>query len=299
VEAIREIVTMADQFPVPIRDLYTGKIVDQFEMTSPEDIGTYVFWACLDRVISTPLDELRRASLVMVHEPGKARVVTKGVAALKIVLDTVSKMVSYPLTKLPSSAGGMGKSSHGWNLFKDFFSKEFENIMFRETSRKVSRTSEDTAEFVRSYAPRFASSTDYRNATDFLRHEVAAIIGDAWMTRCGIPPLLKGIVAAISNSPRKIYFSDQPALKSIGEEDEYGRFVLLLRGVLMGDPLTKPILHLVNIGIRQLGKFSQNREKFRAGTPGMASLHSVLSVPKAEKFEKVVYRRKSPSVPLS
>nr|UUW20988.1 MAG: RNA-dependent RNA polymerase [Plasmopara viticola lesion associated narnavirus 2] len=241
----------------PVRDLHTGKVVTRMTM-SEGTIGEYVFWLSLDKVLRTPPDELRKAYLTVVREPGKGRSVTKASACLKIVLDLVSKISAVPLERgIPSSHSGMGKAHHGWNFFLELMSVQRKEELFSVAERDE-REFADHIERLDVYADLFVSSTDYETATDYLNHDVARMLGDGWMRRCGIPPLLRSIVLATCYQPRTVFFKGTGPLAQFGElEPDAGesvRSVRLVRGVLMGDPLTKIVLHLVNIVTRTIGQ---------------------------------------------
>jgi hypothetical protein len=263
-QAIQGIVYLADiGEKVPLRDLNTGE-TESWENLSTLSVGEYIFWACLDRVLKTPTHILCKAYMVTVKEPGKARTVTKALSYLKIVLDVVSKICSEPLKKgVLSSKSGMGKSSHGWNLFKDLFSSTYKRETF-----DVSEAYEEGLDGISSlrkevYKDLWMLSTDYSTATDYLNHNVAKIFGGRWMRRCGIPKLLRGIVMKTCYVPREIYFTAKGCLSTIGKpsSDENVRRVLLVRGVLMGDPLTKVVLHLLNISVRTIPDILQDASK--------------------------------------
>jgi hypothetical protein len=259
VQAISEIVHLgAHGMKVPKRDLFSGKVEEELAL-SDTNSGTFIFWACLDEVLKLTPEELRQVALVMISEPGKARTVTKGRAALKVVLDTVSKICSWPLTKVESSKSGMSRSHHAWNAFKKSFTDEGKDFVFEPESTSW-ETAADGRKYVKTtYRDLYASSTDYSNATDNLDHSVARMISGYWMKKCGIPPILQMIVNGICYEPRAVVFEANGPMASIGSEwkgespFKNPRSVTLRRGVLMGDPLTKPVLHLVNILVRTVG----------------------------------------------
>jgi len=244
--------------PVPIRDLESGGL-ERMELYSNLTPGEYIFWRCLEDVLATNPDELRKAHLVMVREPGKARTVTKGHAALKVILDLVNSICSYPLKKgMESSQSGMAKANHGWNLFMNLMGPWRD-----QTFEKLSSSTEvfgptDRIETVE-FKDLWIGFTDYSEATDKMDHRVARIVGDAWMNKCGLPRVLRGIVHAVCYNPRTITFSATGRLSLIGEptDTEGVRKVLLRQGVLMGDPLTKVVLHLCNAGVRRFGAMGQ------------------------------------------
>jgi len=266
-QAILDLMKKYDDLSIPIRDLATGNVIEWRPRDAFESIGTAIFWACLDEVLNMNPETLREVHLTIVREPGKARVVTKGHAALKIVLDTISKICSWPLKKgFKSSESGMGKAHHGWNLFKDFSSEEINELMFKEDrARRVEDILHDHIDRTTFWEDIFFASTDYQEATDRLVHQIARLIGLKWMKRCGIPAILQGIVCAVCFTPRKVFFSATGALKDIGLPLEGDKHVLFLnRGVLMGDPLTKVILHFTNILSRKIGSGIATNDLLRA-----------------------------------
>lgn len=272
-QAILDLMAKYENLPIPIRDLETGTITEWLPKQSFESIGTAIFWACLQEVLETSPESLREVNLTIVREPGKARVVTKGRASLKIVLDTVSKICSYPLKKgFKSSESGMGKSHHGWNLFKDFTSEEMYDFLFTEDrERREEDVYASHVERLQVWEDVYLSSTDYQEATDRMVHQFARRAAAKWMKKCGIPPVLQGIVFAVCYKPRRIFFTATGPLKNIGEPVEgHQRTVRLYRGVLMGDPLTKVILHLVNIVTREIGQTLMDGTIFKSFQNGMA-----------------------------
>jgi hypothetical protein len=243
---------------IPVRNLDNGSVDSWKRKDEFESIGTAVFYGCLQEVLDTNPADLGEVFLTLVREPGKARSVTKGHAALKIVLDTVSKICSYPLKKgFKTSESGMGKSHHGWNLFKDMFSEEMDSDLFQEDrSKRVDTPFADYVERHVEWQEVFAGSTDYQEATDRMVHQFAELASVKWMNKCGIPPLLQGITRAVCYRPRKIYFTGTGVLEKYGtlvDASTDTRVIILKRGVLMGDPLTKVVLHFSNIVARELG----------------------------------------------
>jgi hypothetical protein len=265
IEAAREILAslpVGEQ--VPIRDLDTGRIETYRDRDKFDSTGEVVFWLALDHTLRTPPDLLRQAFLTMVKEPGKARSVTKARACLKIVLDLVNKLVSGPLEKgIRSSTSGMGKANHGWNLFCRLMSDELKDMVFARESREENPY-EGYVEITDTFKALYTSSTDFKEATDQLSHTVARDLGEAWMIKCGIPRLLRGIVCGTCFQPREVFFYADGVLNTLGTaRPEYGRnvrSVLLLVGVLMGDPLTKVVLHLVNVIARHAGSRLQDAD---------------------------------------
>jgi hypothetical protein len=298
IQAISEIVHLgAIGKTVPKRDLFSGAIVGDVSYT-PEDTGTYIFWACLDEVLKSNPDEINMAALVMVSEPGKARTVTKSTAALKIVLDVVNKICSWPLTKIKSSASGMSKASHAWNSFKDSFTESGKEINFDPLSEKIEVMPDGERVKTTTFRDVFLSSTDYEEATDAMNHEVATMISRYWMKKCGIPPILQMIVLRSCYKPRPIVFEARGPMAAYGEKYELPspfanpNFIMLRRGVLMGDPLTKPVLHLVNILVRTVGEHFSS-PSFQSKIFGFSG--SIVSKTIKSMLQDEVERKENPS----
>jgi len=257
-ESIREMLNAVEAGEqIPVRDLSTGRVTTYIDMNTGHSIGELIFWSCLDQTLRTPLEKLRMAFLTVVKEPGKARSVTKARACLKIVLDLVNKLCSDVLKKaFRSSHSGMAKANHGWNLFIDQMSSEERNELFKLAHREEN-SYEGYVERTDTFEDLYHSSTDFEEATDQKRHEVARDLGDRWMQKCGIPPILRGIVIATCYKPRTVFFFASGVMNTVGQAaPEMGigiRSVTLRQGVLMGDPLTKVTLHLTNVVARRVG----------------------------------------------
>jgi hypothetical protein len=241
-----------------IISLFTGQVL---ELKFLEDCsaGEYVFYRCLEEVLESDPKEMSKVFTTVVKEPAKARTVTKGRAALKIVLDAINKIVSYPLKKIRSSKSGMSMDAHGWNFFSEMFTEEnIQETFVLSSPQTEEKVSPKTSIIERDYEDLYVECTDYTNATDFMHHDVAWPLARHWMKRCGIPPVLQKIVKETCFSPRDVYFKGESIFSNLGvslDDDPGIRKITLKTGILMGDPLTKVILHLVNICSRELGSY--------------------------------------------
>ena len=175
---------------------------------------------------------------------------------MKIVLDVINKLVAKPFAKaFPSSASGMEKSNHGWNVYKAFFTGALRDMVFTPSNEEVTTLGDDAEIRDITWETVYASSTDFDTATDFMSHEVAWICARGLMTKVGIPRLLMGIVRATCFHERTIEFTGTGALKSWGTTlDESTRLATIRTGVMMGDPLTKVVLHMVNMLTREISE---------------------------------------------
>jgi hypothetical protein len=270
IQAISEIVWDGmDGVRANIIDLDTGEKVAESKRDELTE-GEYVFWRCLEVVLESDPEQLKN-SVTMVKEPGKARTVTKGVAALKIVLDVVNKICSYPLTKVKSSRSGMSMDAHGWNLFQMFYEKH-DGIKPFEVHKVLSDVKSGNSRMrTVEYRDVFTECTDFSEATDNMLFEVARIVSCKWMDRCGIPKILQKVVVRSTLQPSTIEFRGEGLFSDVGRPTlrEGIREVTQERGVRMGDPLTKPILHIINICCRELGSLVPKRDFWESIVPGM------------------------------
>jgi len=252
-EAVNELVFLGRAGrKVKILNLETGA-TESFVTMDETTVGEYVFWRSLEEVLSLPPDKLRKLRLVMVAEPGKSRAVTMGSACLKVVLDVIHRLMAKPFAKaFPSSTSGMEKSNHGWNVFRDFFTEPLSKIVFNP-KKEVRNESRGTLYRDITWETVFCSSTDWNTATDLMLHESADYLAGRLMTKVGIPPLLRGIVHETCFKPRYLEFSASGLLEAFGQPLSEGKRVIkVVRGVMMGDPLTKLLLHMFNMCTRRI-----------------------------------------------
>jgi hypothetical protein len=238
-----------------IYDLHTGRFL-MFRGVDDMEAGEYIFYRCLEEVLEMSPEESSQVFVTVVKEPGKARTVTKGMIALKIVLDVINKIVSYPLSKVETSKSGMGMDAHGWNLFVDMFKHREETFVKTSISDEEATTKKRIRTVT--YQDLYAECTDFTNATDAMNHMIGWLIAKKWMDKCGIPRILQIIVHKTCFKPRKVFFNAKSIFCDIGVDDGTGtctHYVTLLNGLMMGDPLTKVILHFTNISIRELGRY--------------------------------------------
>jgi len=278
-----------------IIDLNTGECTGHLRYDEGT-VGEYIFWRCLEYVLECDPEELRIAYLTIVKEPGKARIVTKGSAYLKIILDVVNKIVSYPLTKIKTSESGMSADAHGWNFFNELFAYENSLEAFKLSRREVEGDSYSDHIRTDHYEDLYVECTDFNNATDLMQHATGKIISEIWLNRCGIPKILKQIVFETSFRPRKIIFNAAGIFSQIGETYEPGtmiRFVNLVTGILMGDPLTKVLLHFTNIIARELGLMISSKE-VEALFPTAGEINLPIKIISEAEVESLAIRRQIP-----
>jgi hypothetical protein len=283
VEAIKDIILgYKSGDHIPMYDLNTM----EHWYVSPDDIsmGTYIFWASWKVCLSMDPDELNSVMLAQAVEPGKARTVTKGRACMKIVLDVINHLCSWPMAKgMRSSSSGMIAAHHAWNTFKAFYETDHVKTFF-DVVESVNTDEDKSCRVDIKYKDIYSSSTDYKMATDYFHHEVGNILASSWMRRVGLPKALVGFVHRLCLCPRWVYFTANGPLNKVGEpspvsENIFRRRIRLHQGILMGDPLTKILLHLLNASVRVVAENSCNQQFFESHLRNSASVvHQAITV---------------------
>jgi len=150
-----------------------------------------------------------------VAELGKYRTITVSTLAHALVLHPLSHVGLEILKDLPSSAAGVSAANQAWELF-----------------RRLSGEN-PAAGFLFDEKPKFVVSTDWETATDYCDHLVARRILRRFLWRMGCPSFYGEACCFALTHPRRVHHS-------VGNEQSW----YSTRAVLMGDPMTKVILHL-------------------------------------------------------
>lgn len=212
--------------------------VDQINLHTGEKTGVYLrkgvdstgeilfYWACaqfLDRskVYDTNAMSVR---ISLVAELGKYRTITVSHIAHAMLLHVLNHMLLEYLALIPSSESGIKAANHAWTFFERLSHKN------------------PSAGFIFSDYENYVFSTDWSNATDWCDHYVAATLLNNVCDILGVPRWYRQTCVFALCAPRQVEFVDQ--------ESKTLEMFLSTRGVLMGDPVTKPVLHLYHLVVR-------------------------------------------------
>jgi hypothetical protein len=232
-------------------DLETGEPVEEFSLNI-EEPGTYVFWRCIEEVLTTEMSTLSMIKLGAVRSPAKVRAFTKSKIAPKVVLDVVNGILAWVMSKgILTSTSGMEKESHAWNFFKEMCRTPW---MFEKEKRdEIEHLGPNRRNVSSFYKEVFAGSTDFTRATDEELFEVGEALILPYMKKVGIPAVLREIVIQSNLRPRVVLFPNKGCMSKYGSDfgDGHHNFVVTERGIMMGDPVTKIILHLTNVVVRK------------------------------------------------
>jgi len=204
---------------------YTGKI-----LTTDSPIGERLFhWACGKfknrREVYSNNSMSCRISLVA--ELGKYRAITISSLQHALVLHPMSHIVLKMLEVIPSSESGVGAANHAWNFFKRLSHK---NPSASFIFNKDIETS--------------VMSTDWEDATNFLDTNIAGAMFNRWAELIGVPKWYRETCLFALTAPRQV--------ETIGRDGVPTSLFYTKRGVLMGDPVTKFVLHMHHLCGRRI-----------------------------------------------
>nr|WPR16638.1 MAG: RNA-dependent RNA polymerase [Dracophyllum associated narna-like virus 6] len=206
---------------------YTGKV-----LTKDSPIGERLFhWSCGKfknrREVYNNNSMSCRISLVA--ELGKYRTITVSSLQHALLLHPFSHMGLKILEALPSSQSGIGAANHSWNFFKRLSHKNpSASFIFNED---ISTT---------------VLSTDWSSATDYCDPYIAGAMLNRLCYSLGVPKWYRETMLFALTAPRQVELLDRNGAPI--------EVFYTSRGVLMGDPVTKVVLHLHHlIGARIAG----------------------------------------------
>jgi len=206
---------------------YTGRI-----LTVNDSQGERLFhWACGTFKDRTKVYDKNCMScrISLVAELGKYRTITVSTLQHALLLHPFSHMGLKILEAVPSSQSGIGAANHAWNFFKRLSHKN-------PSASFVFRDDIETSVF----------STDWSVATDHTDPLIAGAMLNRFCYRLGVPQWYRETMLFALTGPRQIETMDR---NGVPIEKFYSS-----RGVLMGDPVTKIVLHLHHlIGSRMAG----------------------------------------------
>jgi hypothetical protein len=210
----------------------TGNILNK----ENSSIGDMIFhWACghfVDRkaIYSTNVMSVR---VSLVAELGKYRGITVSHLAHSVLLHVASHVLLEYIKEVPSSRSGVSAANHAWNFFKRLSHKNPE------------------ASFIFGNKDTYVFSTDWKDASNYADHAVAQGMINRVMHNLGFPQWYRQTVAFALCAPRQVEFVD--------EETRLLERYYTTRGVLMGDPVCKVVLHLYHIVCRYSAIYSLRR----------------------------------------
>jgi hypothetical protein len=241
-EACRKILSRIDG--VDEINLHSGEKTGRFLRKGVDSTGEVLFhWACSQFIDRKKVYETNAMSvrISLVAELGKYRTITVSHIAHAMLLHVLNHMLLEYLSLIPSSESGIKAANHAWTFFERLSHKN------------------PSAGFIFSSAEKYVFSTDWSNATDWCDHYVAAALLNNVCDILGVPRWYRQTCSFALCAPRQVEFKDQ--------ESKTLECFLSTRGVLMGDPVTKPVLHLYHLVVRTAIKQMIREADARKTTP--------------------------------
>jgi hypothetical protein len=207
---------------IPEVDLQTGDLTGKILSINNSSQGELLFhWACGKfrdrRNLYTNNSMSCRISLVA--ELGKYRTITVSTLQHALLLHPFSHMGLKILEAMPEDNSGIGAANHSWNFFKRLSHKNpSASFLFNENIQTS------------------VTSLDWEQATDYTDPFIAGAMINRLQEKLGVPKWYRETVLFALTAPRQVETLDR---NGVPIEVFYTK-----RGVLMGDPVTKVVLHL-------------------------------------------------------
>jgi len=228
-EAARKV--LSKKLRTPKISLETGKVIGEINPDT-DSVGEQLFYWAVHQFSNDELcyeRNLMSVRISLVAELGKYRGITVSHLAHAVLLHVLSHVLLEYLRVIPSSESGVGAANHAWNFFKRLSHKN-PNANFLFGDKEV-----------------YLFSTDWEQATDYCDHAVAQALINRLCFNLGIPSWYRETCIFALCAPRQVEFFD--------ENKVLDRF-FTTRGELMGDPVTKVILHLYHL----VGRFAAREQ---------------------------------------
>jgi hypothetical protein len=215
---------------IPEVDLETGLLTGKI-LTKDSPIGERLFhWACGKFRVRSEVYKNNSMScrISLVAELGKYRTITVSSLQHAMLLHPMSHMGLKYLEVFPSSESGIGAANHAWNFFKRLSHKNpSASFLFREGQNETS-----------------VMSTDWSQATDYCDPYIAGAMLNLTTQLLGFPRWYRETALFALTGPRQVETLDRNG----APVDHF----YTSRGVLMGDPVTKVVLHLHHLVGRRI-----------------------------------------------
>jgi hypothetical protein len=276
-EDARKILALArkHRWKIPIRDLDDGHIIEHITLPDTFDVeselpewGRPLFWLSFQLVINFwiecemlddeslyyqfPLgkgkyytEDIMRASVVHISEPGKERNLTKSTSTYAWFLTPGSKVTQTVLSRLDEHKVGLISSAHGWAHEKRISSESDESAwIYDPITRRV------RAEVRQVFK-------DWLESTDFIGKSVGWNHLEALLDFISFPRLYGKLIKLTILLPQPVH---EVVLHTLNSAT--GKFETSLEkwegfiseGYMMGNPITKTILHLIHVSETEVSK---------------------------------------------
>jgi len=241
-----------NKWKIPVRDLDSFKI-KYFLTSTPEDIEmgfqAHLFWFALQNLLNALIEagimpkdltyrfilsdgkefeptDLFSARIAIIREPGKDRYLTMSHSLYTWSLLPAGKILNAALALHPVHRVGLKGAGDGW-----------------EYSRALDPGGEDSGFLYDGKTPVFQFFTDWKEATDTIHKSIGKLAVNALCTHIEFPRAYKDFIlkmlSIVQNATQMIRYSDV--------EEDIRWSGPIRNGFMMGNPITKTILHSMHI----------------------------------------------------
>jgi len=200
-------------------DLENGQLTDRLIPDDLDHIGTRAFHYSFNEAIHGRITDLMTVRCAGVLEPGKVREITVADIHHAVLLHPISHILLDVLKEIPSSSSGIKAASHAFEFYKRLSHKNPNgNFIFDEKDLWI-------------------LSSDLETATDYANPHIVRIILQVFLgPHClGVPKLYRILISRLLTEPRQVV--------DTYSNEEY----MTTRGCLMGDPVTKFVMHMLHL----------------------------------------------------
>jgi len=269
IEDARLLINLAidNQWEIPVRDLHDHEVLETFTVSRLDesvnrDYVRPLFWLSYTIILNHMIDKdyypkqlyypLRTtaglfkpdpmiASVVHISEPGKERNLTKSTGYLAWFLTPASKITQDTLSLLPEHEAGLRAASHEWRHQKRISALSDESaFIYSILDGKVKQN------IVQSFK-------DWTESTDFIGKYIGWAHLRSLFRYISFPEGYANLIAHAIMEPQPV--SEVVNIKNIEGDLDYEpvRWIgQISEGFMMGNPMTKTILHLIHVSERNV-----------------------------------------------
>jgi len=246
---------------IPIRDLRTNTITSYFSAKETQSYSKICFWLSYQlaveyiHMVNNPVkrinlkflsvldtkplfpkekvQKLLNAKILHIQEPAKQRNLTKSTSELTWFLTPMGKMLQSVLSHLPDHYVGLRSTSDAWKFQQRLHPRNEGHFIFKD----------DTSIDFKFISSDWTESTDHINKVIGLHH--LKVLADY----VGIPQAYLEMVMVLLSLPQPVEEIIRDDLY-LYESPFYQGYIRC--GFMMGNPVTKSILHLLHVSEKNL-----------------------------------------------
>jgi len=264
-----------NNWSIPVRDLHDHEVLETFTVSHDEaelggDYTRALFWLSYTLVLNWAIKQgfyplqlyytLKDkgkvyepnpllASIVHISEPGKERNLTKSTGILAWFLTPASKITQDTLAELPEHEAGLTASQHEWRHQKRISTVSDESSFIYNI-----QTGRTNPWVVHSFK-------DWTESTDFIGKAIGWAHLKALLNYISFPEGYMKLLMIAITEPQPV--TEVVALRNFEDElltsDPIEWNGVINEGFMMGNPMTKSILHLVHVSERNIVRHMLNR----------------------------------------